>query len=47
MRNGQGGYQLRTHGGRVPIQWLIGTAGWALFIHQPFGTFDLKARPGR
>src|SRR5262249_12851938 len=22
-RNGQGGYQLRTHGGRVPIQWLI------------------------
>jgi alpha-glucosidase/alpha-D-xyloside xylohydrolase len=42
MRNGQGGYQLRTHGGRVPIQWLIGTGGWALFIHQPFGTFDLK-----
>ncbi|MBS1808377.1 MAG: glycoside hydrolase, partial [Acidobacteria bacterium] len=22
-RNGQGGYRLRTHGGRVPIQWLI------------------------
>ena len=46
MRNGQGGYQLRTHGGRVPIQWLIGTAGWALFIHQPIGTFDLKG-PGK
>jgi alpha-glucosidase (family GH31 glycosyl hydrolase) len=46
MRNGQGGYQLRTHGGRVPIQWLIGTAGWALFIHQPFGTFDLKGPTG-
>jgi alpha-glucosidase/alpha-D-xyloside xylohydrolase len=42
MRNGQGGYQLRTHGGRVPIQWLIGTDGWALFIHQPFGAFDLR-----
>ena len=42
MRNGQGGYQLRTHGGRVPIQWLIGTAGWGLFIHQPIGAFDLK-----
>jgi len=42
MRNGQGGYQLRTHGGRVPIQWLIGTRGWGLFIHQPFGTFDLR-----
>lgn len=40
MRSGQGGYQLRTHGGRVPIPWLIGTGGWAMFIHQPFGTFD-------
>ena len=41
MRNGQGGYQLRTHGGRVPIQWLIGTDGWGLFIHHPLGAFDL------
>ena len=40
MRSGQGGYKLRTHGGRVPIPWIIGTAGWAMFIHQPFGTFD-------
>jgi len=40
MRSGQGGYQLQTHGGRVPIPWLIGTAGWAMYIHQPFGTFD-------
>jgi alpha-glucosidase (family GH31 glycosyl hydrolase) len=46
MRNGQGGYQLRTHGGRVPIQWLIGTGGWALFFHQPFGTFDLNGPTG-
>jgi alpha-glucosidase/alpha-D-xyloside xylohydrolase len=37
----QGGYQLRTHGGRVPVQWLIGPAGWALFVHQPYGVFDL------
>ena len=42
MRSGQGGFQLRTHGGRVPIPWLIGTAGWAMFIHQPFGTFDFS-----
>ncbi|MEX1129050.1 MAG: TIM-barrel domain-containing protein [Vicinamibacterales bacterium] len=35
MRNGQGGYQLRTHGGRVPIQFLIGTDGWGMYIHQP------------
>jgi alpha-glucosidase (family GH31 glycosyl hydrolase) len=41
-RSGQGGYQLRTHGGRVPVQWLIGTSGWAMFVHQPYGTFDLS-----
>jgi alpha-glucosidase/alpha-D-xyloside xylohydrolase len=46
MRNGQGGYRLRTHGGRAAIPWLIGTAGWALFIHQPFGTFDLTGKEG-
>jgi hypothetical protein len=40
MRNGQGGYRLRTHGGRVPIQWLVGTDGWGLFIHRPLGAFD-------
>ncbi len=26
----------------MPIPWLIGTAGWAMFIHQPFGTFDFS-----
>ncbi len=46
-RSGQGGYQLRTHGGRVPIQWLIDTSGWALFVHQPYGTFDLTGPAGR
>ncbi len=40
MRSGQGGYQLRTFGGRVPIQWLVGTGGWAMFVHSPYGTFD-------
>jgi alpha-glucosidase/alpha-D-xyloside xylohydrolase len=35
MRSGQGGYQLRTHGGRVPIQFLIGTDGWGMYIHEP------------
>ena len=42
MRSGQGGYQLRTFGGRVPIPWLIGTAGWAMYFHQPYGTFDFS-----
>jgi alpha-glucosidase (family GH31 glycosyl hydrolase) len=47
MRSGQGGYQLRTHGGRVPIPWMISTAGWAMFIHQPFGTFDFTGPESR
>jgi alpha-glucosidase (family GH31 glycosyl hydrolase) len=46
-RSGQGGYRLRTHGGRVPVPWLIGTAGWALFVHQPYGGFDLTGQEGR
>jgi alpha-glucosidase (family GH31 glycosyl hydrolase) len=47
MRSGQGGYQLGTHGGRVPIPWLIGAAGWALYFHQPFGTFDFTGTEGK
>jgi len=46
MRSGQGGYRLRTHGGRVPIPWLIGTDGWALYIHRPEGTFELTGERG-
>ena len=40
MVSGQDGYHLHTHGGRVPIPWLISTGGWAMFVHQPVGTFD-------
>ena len=47
MRSGQGGYKLATHGGRVPVPWLIGTAGWAMFFHQPFGTFDFTGPQSR
>ena len=47
MRSGQGGYRLSTHGGRVPIQWLIGTDGWAMFIHQPLGSFDFTGAEGK
>jgi alpha-glucosidase (family GH31 glycosyl hydrolase) len=46
-RSGQGAYQLRTHGGRVPVQWLVDTSGGALFVHQPMGTFDLTGSDGR
>ena len=47
MRSGQGGYQLRTYGGRVPIQWLVGTGGWALFVHVPYGSFDFTGAEGK
>ena len=43
MRSGQGGYKLATHGGRVPVPWIIGTSGWALFFNHPFGTFDFTS----
>jgi alpha-glucosidase/alpha-D-xyloside xylohydrolase len=47
MKSGQDGYRLHTHGARVPIQWLVGTAGWGLFVHQPLGTFDFAGSLGR
>ncbi|HET7216914.1 MAG TPA: TIM-barrel domain-containing protein, partial [Vicinamibacterales bacterium] len=47
MRNGQGGYQLQTHGSRAPIQWLVGTDGWGMFIHHPQGAFDFTGGDGR
>jgi alpha-glucosidase (family GH31 glycosyl hydrolase) len=47
MKSGQGGYKLATHGGRVPIPWLISTSGWALFIHHPFGTLDFTGPESR
>jgi alpha-glucosidase/alpha-D-xyloside xylohydrolase len=55
MRSGQAGYKLATHGGRVPIPWILSTSGWAIFFHAPFGTFDFTgeeskfhpAEPGR
>ena len=47
MRNGQGGFELRTHGGVVPIQWLVSTDGWALYVHHPLGNFDLTGERGR
>jgi alpha-glucosidase (family GH31 glycosyl hydrolase) len=40
MVSGQQGYHLATHGGRVPIPWMIGTSGWAIYFNEPFGTFD-------
>jgi alpha-glucosidase/alpha-D-xyloside xylohydrolase len=47
MRSGQGGYQLRTHGGKVPIQWLVSPSGFGLFVHHPQGSFDLTGATGK
>jgi alpha-glucosidase (family GH31 glycosyl hydrolase) len=47
MRSGQGAYKLATHGGRVPIPWIISTSGWAIFFHQPYGAFDFTGSQGK
>src|SRR6185503_2664448 len=50
MRNGQvteDNYRLAIHGTRAPIQWLVGTDGWAVFIHQPYGQFDFTGTEGK
>ncbi len=47
MRSGSGGYNLRNFGSRVPIPWLIGTAGWAMYIHHPFGRFDFTGETSK
>jgi alpha-glucosidase (family GH31 glycosyl hydrolase) len=47
MVSGQGGYHLGTHGARVPIQFLIGTAGWGMYVHSPLGAFNLSGKVGR
>jgi alpha-glucosidase/alpha-D-xyloside xylohydrolase len=46
MGSGQGGYRLATHGAKVPVQLVVGTSGWAMYVHQPLGSFDLTANDG-
>ncbi|MFL6448709.1 MAG: TIM-barrel domain-containing protein [Bryobacteraceae bacterium] len=46
MTSGQGGYQLRTHGAKVPIPFLVGTSGWAMYVHEPAVSFDLTGERG-
>jgi alpha-glucosidase (family GH31 glycosyl hydrolase) len=47
MISGSSGYNLRNFGSHVPIPWLIGAGGWAIYLHQPYGRFDLTSDPGR
>jgi len=46
MTSGQGGYQLRTHGAKVPVPFIVGTSGWAMFVHEPVASFDLTGERG-
>jgi alpha-glucosidase/alpha-D-xyloside xylohydrolase len=47
MVNGESHAQLATNGTRAPIQWLVGTDGWAMFIHHPRGGFEFSTSEGR
>jgi alpha-glucosidase (family GH31 glycosyl hydrolase) len=41
MRDGWGAWERPTHGSWVAVPFLIGSDGWALFLHHPLGEFDL------
>ena len=45
LRNGQGP-DTRQFGARIAVPLLIGTKGWALFINEPAGDFDLRSQRG-
>jgi alpha-glucosidase/alpha-D-xyloside xylohydrolase len=47
MLNGQRAPLLATHGGTIPVPFLIGTDGWALVFNGPWGEFDLREGRGR
>lgn len=46
MKHGEGVPDMRTDGARMPIPWLVGADGWALFFHVPLGAFDLTGETG-
>jgi len=35
------------NGGRLPIPWLVGSPGWALYLNRPTGDVDLLGEEGR
>jgi alpha-glucosidase/alpha-D-xyloside xylohydrolase len=47
MINGQLSPLLATHGATIPVPFLIGTDGWALFVQEPWVQFDLRGGKGR
>jgi xylan 1,4-beta-xylosidase len=47
MRDGWAGWDRAKLGSWVAVPFLIGTDGWAMFVHHPWGQFDLRGREGR
>ena len=47
MEPSWGGWNRPVLGSVVPSPFLIGTEGWAMFVHQPEGQFDLRDGKGR
>jgi alpha-glucosidase/alpha-D-xyloside xylohydrolase len=45
--NGQVAPWLATHGGTIRVPFVLGTEGWALFLHRPAGEIDLRDGRGR
>jgi len=47
IANGRGPWSMAEYGGYLPLPWLIGTGGWALFFHRPFsGTLNVTDEKG-
>ena len=44
MKDGWGAWNLPILGSWVAVPFLIGTDGWAFFVHYPRGEFDLRER---
>jgi alpha-glucosidase/alpha-D-xyloside xylohydrolase len=47
MVNGQIAPFLATHGATIPVPFLIGDDGWAMFINGPWGQIDLRGAKGK
>jgi alpha-glucosidase/alpha-D-xyloside xylohydrolase len=47
MEPSWGGWNRPVLGSVVPSPFIIGTEGWAMFVHQPDGRFDLRDGKGR
>jgi hypothetical protein len=46
MRDSWGAWSRPTHGSWIAVPFLIGTDGWAFFVHHPAGQFDLRGTQG-